>query len=90
VLDIGSGWGGLALYLAKLAGVDVTGVTLSTEQHKTSEKRAAAAGLSERVRFHLCDYCRQPGPFDRIVSVGCSSMSAPRTTASSSPSPESP
>jgi cyclopropane-fatty-acyl-phospholipid synthase len=70
VLDIGSGWGGLALYLAKLAGVDVTGVTLSTEQHKLSQERAAAAGLGERVRFHLRDYRLQPGPFDRIVSVG--------------------
>jgi cyclopropane-fatty-acyl-phospholipid synthase len=70
VLDIGSGWGGLALYLAKLAGVDVTGVTLSTEQHKMSQERAAAAGLGERVRFHLRDYRLQPGPFDRIVSVG--------------------
>jgi cyclopropane-fatty-acyl-phospholipid synthase len=70
VLDIGSGWGGLALYLAKLAGVDVTGVTLSTEQHKISEERAAAAGLSERVRFFLRDYRHQTGPFDRIVSVG--------------------
>ena len=70
VLDIGSGWGGLALYLAKLAGVDVTGVTLSTEQHKLSQERAAAAGLSERVRFFLRDYRHQTGPFDRIVSVG--------------------
>jgi cyclopropane-fatty-acyl-phospholipid synthase len=70
LLDIGSGWGGLALYLARLAGVDATGVTLSTEQHKLSQERAAAAGLSERVRFHLRDYREQPGPFDRIVSVG--------------------
>ena len=70
VLDIGSGWGGLALYLAKLTGVDVTGVTLSTEQHKLSEERAAAAGLSDRVRFFLRDYRHQTGPFDRIVSVG--------------------
>jgi cyclopropane-fatty-acyl-phospholipid synthase len=70
VLDIGSGWGGLALYLAKLAGVDVTGVTLSTEQHKLSQKRAAAAGLGDRVRFFLRDYRHQTGPFDRIVSVG--------------------
>jgi len=70
LLDIGSGWGGLALYLARIAGVDATGVTLSTEQHKLSEERAAAAGLSERVRFHLRDYREQPGPFDRIVSVG--------------------
>jgi len=70
VLDIGSGWGGLALYLAKLAGVDVTGITLSTEQHKLSQERAAAAGLSDRVRFSLRDYRHQTGPFDRIVSVG--------------------
>jgi cyclopropane-fatty-acyl-phospholipid synthase len=70
LLDIGSGWGGLALYLAKLGGVDATGVTLSTEQHKMSQERAAAAGLSERVRFHLRDYREQQGPFDRIVSVG--------------------
>jgi cyclopropane-fatty-acyl-phospholipid synthase len=70
VLDIGSGWGGLALYLAKLTGVDVTGVTLSTEQHKLSEERAAAAGLGDRVRFFLRDYRHQTGPFDRIVSVG--------------------
>jgi len=70
LLDIGSGWGGLALYLAKLGGVDATGVTLSTEQHKRSQERAAAAGLSERVRFHLRDYREQQGPFDRIVSVG--------------------
>jgi cyclopropane-fatty-acyl-phospholipid synthase len=70
LLDIGSGWGGLALYLSKLSGVDATGVTLSTEQHKLSQERAAAAGLSDRVRFHLRDYREQPGPFDRIVSVG--------------------
>jgi cyclopropane-fatty-acyl-phospholipid synthase len=70
LLDIGSGWGGLALYLSKLSGVDATGVTLSTEQHKMSQERAAAAGLSDRVRFHLRDYREQPGPFDRIVSVG--------------------
>jgi cyclopropane-fatty-acyl-phospholipid synthase len=70
LLDIGSGWGGLALYLARIAGVDATGVTLSTEQHKMSQERAAAAGLSERVRFFLRDYREQPGPFDRIVSVG--------------------
>jgi cyclopropane-fatty-acyl-phospholipid synthase len=70
LLDIGSGWGGLALYLARLGGVDATGVTLSTEQHKMSQERAAEAGLSHRVRFHLRDYREQPGPFDRIVSVG--------------------
>jgi cyclopropane-fatty-acyl-phospholipid synthase len=70
VLDIGSGWGGLGLYLARMGEVDVTGVTLSTEQQKLSQERAAAAGLADRVRFHLRDYRKQSGTFDRIVSVG--------------------
>lgn len=70
VLDIGSGWGGLALYFAQEYGVEVTGLTLSTEQHTLAEKRAADAGLSDRVRFHLRDYRDQTGTFDRIVSVG--------------------
>ncbi|MBO22705.1 MAG: SAM-dependent methyltransferase [Rhodospirillaceae bacterium] len=70
VLDIGSGWGGMALYLAKTTGADVTGVTLSKEQHKVSEQRAADAGLSDRVRFKLQDYRDEPETFDRIVSVG--------------------
>ncbi len=70
VLDIGSGWGGLALYLAKVANADVTGVTLSAEQHKESEKRAREAGLDRSVRFRLHDYRTQEGSFDRIVSVG--------------------
>ena len=70
VLDIGSGWGGLGLYLAKLADADVTGVTLSAEQHKISKKRAAESGLSNRVRFHLRDYREDNGLYDRIVSVG--------------------
>ncbi len=70
LLDIGSGWGGLGLYLAKLEKIDVTGVTLSTEQQKVSAMRAADEGLADRVRFHLRDYREQPGPFDRIVSVG--------------------
>ena len=70
VLDIGSGWGGLALYLAQNYGVQVTGLTLSTEQHARSEKRAAEAGLSDRVQFYLRDYRDQTGSFDRIVSVG--------------------
>ena len=70
VLDIGSGWGGLALYLAKAGAGDVTGITLSTEQHSASIERAAAAGLSSRVRFQLRDYREQTGTFDRIVSVG--------------------
>ena len=70
VLDIGSGWGGLALYLAGECGVDVTGLTLSVEQHRVAVRRAAAAGLSDRVRFYLRDYRQEPGHYDRIVSVG--------------------
>jgi cyclopropane-fatty-acyl-phospholipid synthase len=70
VLDIGSGWGGLGLYLAQRAAADVTGVTLSVEQHKVAEARAAGAGLGEHVRFHLCDYRDEQGLYDRIVSVG--------------------
>src|ERR671924_2085819 len=70
VLDIGSGWGGLGLYLAQETGADVTGVTLSTEQHKVSQERAVEFGLAERVRFHLRDYREEAGRYDRIVSVG--------------------
>jgi cyclopropane-fatty-acyl-phospholipid synthase len=70
VLDIGSGWGGLGLYLAREAGADVTGVTLSAEQHRASEARAAAAGLADRVRFRLRDYREERGRYDRVVSVG--------------------
>jgi cyclopropane-fatty-acyl-phospholipid synthase len=70
VLDIGSGWGGLALHLATECGVDVTGLTLSTEQLKVAQRRAAQMGLSERVHFHLRDYREETGSYDRIVSVG--------------------
>jgi cyclopropane-fatty-acyl-phospholipid synthase len=70
VLDIGSGWGGLALYLAGECGADVTGLTLSVEQHKVATRRAAAAGLSDRVRFYLRDYREEDQHYDRIVSVG--------------------
>ncbi len=70
VLDIGSGWGGLALYLAGECGADVTGLTLSAEQQKVATRRAAAAGLSDRVRFYLRDYREEAGQYDRIVSVG--------------------
>jgi len=70
VLDIGSGWGGLAMTLAKDFGADVTGVTLSTEQLQLARERVAAAGLDEHVRFELRDYRDLQGPFDRIVSVG--------------------
>jgi len=71
VLDIGSGWGGLGLYLARVAGAGmVKGVTLSEEQLDVSRKRAAAAGLLGRVNFELEDYRSTQGAFDRIVSVG--------------------
>ncbi len=70
VLDIGSGWGGLGIYLARAGAAAVQGVTLSTEQLEVSNRRAAAAGLADRVKFHLRDYREQTGKFDRIVSVG--------------------
>jgi cyclopropane-fatty-acyl-phospholipid synthase len=70
VLDIGSGWGGLGLYIAKESGADVTGVTLSVEQQKVSSERAAKARLADRVRFRLQDYREEKGRYDRIVSVG--------------------
>jgi len=71
VLDIGSGWGGMGLYLAQVAGVgSVKGVTLSEEQLEVSRRRAATAGVSDRVKFELEDYRATAGTFDRIVSVG--------------------
>jgi len=70
VLDIGCGWGGMALYLARECGVEVTGLTLSTEQLKVAQNRAQAAGLADRVTFELCDYRVHQGSYDRIVSVG--------------------
>ncbi|GGC46823.1 SAM-dependent methyltransferase [Chelatococcus reniformis] len=70
LLDIGSGWGGLGLYLARAAGVDVTGITLSEEQLAVAQQRAATARLDERVHFKLCDYRNETGRYDRIVSVG--------------------
>jgi cyclopropane-fatty-acyl-phospholipid synthase len=70
VLDIGCGWGGLALTLAQETGAVVDGVTLSTEQLATARARAASAGLADRARFSLTDYRDVAGPYDRIVSVG--------------------
>ena len=69
-LDIGCGWGGLGLYLARHLDCDVTGVTLSDEQLAIANRRAQEEGLSERARFALEDYRAIKGPFDRIVSVG--------------------
>ncbi|MDA8252298.1 MAG: cyclopropane-fatty-acyl-phospholipid synthase [Rhodospirillales bacterium] len=70
VLDIGCGWGGLALTLARDYGARVTGITLSTEQLAEAQARAQAEGLSDRVSFELMDYRAMHRSFDRIVSVG--------------------
>ncbi len=70
VLDIGCGWGGLGLYLAEIGGADVTGITLSHEQHAIANERAAEKGLNDRARFLLQDYRDIDEPFDRIISVG--------------------
>jgi cyclopropane-fatty-acyl-phospholipid synthase len=69
-LDIGCGFGGMGLYLARYAGAEVIGVTLSQEQHQIARARADDAGLSDRVDFRLQDYRDVEGPFERIVSVG--------------------
>jgi cyclopropane-fatty-acyl-phospholipid synthase len=70
VLDIGSGWGGMALTLAREHGASVTGITLSSEQLEASRARAKAEGLDHLVRFEMLDYRSLDRQFDRIVSVG--------------------
>jgi cyclopropane-fatty-acyl-phospholipid synthase len=70
VLDIGCGWGGLALELHQRHGAEVTGVTLSEEQHKLAQEKASEANASKVVKFYLEDYRKVTGTFDRIVSVG--------------------
>ncbi len=70
VLDIGSGWGGLGLYLAQYCGAEVTGVTLSREQLAVARQRAGERNLNARIDFRLQDYRDVPEKFDRVVSVG--------------------
>ena len=70
LLDIGCGWGGLGLYLNRHFGVEVLGVSLAPDQVKFANERAAAAGVSDQVKFQLTDYRDVTGPFDRITSVG--------------------
>ena len=70
VLDIGCGWGGLALYLAEIVGANVTGITLSQEQFQIAQNRALERGLTQDANFRLIDYRDVEGQFDRIVSVG--------------------
>ena len=70
VLDIGCGWGGMAITLHQIAKVDVLGITLSEEQLAVARRRAREAGVADHVRFELIDYRQLEGSFDRIVSVG--------------------
>ncbi|OAN66313.1 SAM-dependent methyltransferase [Sphingomonas sp. TDK1] len=70
VLDIGCGWGGMALYIHAKTGAEVLGITLSEEQLKIARERAEAAGVADKVKFELIDYRALTGQFDRIVSVG--------------------
>jgi len=70
VLDIGCGWGGMAIYLAKNFDVEVVGVTLSEEQFNLAKERAREAGVSDKVEFRLCDYRHVNETYDRFVSIG--------------------
>ncbi len=70
VLDIGCGWGGLALHLHRISGAAVHGISLSTEQIAYAKAWAAREGVADKVTFELIDYRDVPGRFDRIVSVG--------------------
>ncbi|MEQ1613791.1 MAG: cyclopropane-fatty-acyl-phospholipid synthase family protein [Hyphomicrobiaceae bacterium] len=70
VLDIGSGWGGLGLYLAERCGAEVTGITLSEEQLRIARSRAQQQGVADTVKFRMQDYRAITERFDRIVSVG--------------------
>ena len=69
-LDIGSGWGGLGIYLHQVTGAQVTGLTLSTEQQTFATERVKKLGIAGHVRFDLRDYRLETGVYDRIVSVG--------------------
>ena len=69
-IDVGSGWGGLGVHLAREWGATVHGVTLSERQHRLSNERARSAGVSDRARFSLMDYRKVEDRYDRLVSVG--------------------
>jgi len=70
VVDIGCGWGGMAIQIAKETGAYVKGITLSENQFKTAKKRAFEEGLNEKVNFALQDYRFENSIYDRIVSIG--------------------
>jgi cyclopropane-fatty-acyl-phospholipid synthase len=69
VLEIGSGWGGMAIEMARTTGCRVTSVTISREQHALARERVKAAGLDDRVDIQFCDYRDIEGTFDRVVSI---------------------
>jgi cyclopropane-fatty-acyl-phospholipid synthase len=69
VLEIGTGWGGMAIHLASTRGCRVTSATISTAQAELARERIAAAGLADLIEVILCDYREIPGTYDRIVSV---------------------
>ena len=69
VLEIGSGWGGNAIYMAKNYGCKVTSLTISAEQLKLAQERVEAAGLSDKISIQMLDYRNMEGQFDKIVSV---------------------
>jgi cyclopropane-fatty-acyl-phospholipid synthase len=69
VLEIGSGWGGFALYAAGELGCRVTSITVSPEQHRLANRRVRDAGLADRVRIELRDYRKIEGTYDAIVSI---------------------
>ena len=70
VLDIGCGWGGMAIEIAKQTGANVKGITLSENQFNTASKRVQEEGLSEKISFKIQDYRNETHTYDRIVSVG--------------------
>jgi len=70
ILDIGCGWGGMAIYLAQMYDVEVTGISLSAEQIRVAKSRAKELGLESRVKFEYRDYREMDESYDRIVSVG--------------------
>jgi cyclopropane-fatty-acyl-phospholipid synthase len=70
ILDIGCGWGGMAIYLAQHFDVHVTGVTLSVEQLRLAEERAKQLGFAQKIEFKLTDFREVSGKFDRITSIG--------------------
>jgi cyclopropane-fatty-acyl-phospholipid synthase len=70
VAEIGGGWGGLAIYLARACGAQVTSINVSPEQIAVARRRAEEAGLADKIDFIEADYRDFSGSFDRVVSIG--------------------